>query len=84
MDVDGVWQACRTKPEGVGRMSGYVGKLPVCEVKKTDDNRAHRFTGTHICEGSSLNWSVFLGKSYHGVPREGSGSMFMQYSLLHS
>ena len=29
----GGWQACWTKPGGVGRMSGDVSALPECDVK---------------------------------------------------
>ena len=27
------WYACRTKPRGVGHMSGDAGALPECKVK---------------------------------------------------
>ena len=72
------WYACGTKPEGVGRMSGDAGALPVCEVKTDTTPDLHRLPGALLRVGSSRNLSVFRGRSLHGTHREGSNSMFMQ------
>ena len=42
------WIVCmRTKPLGVGRMSGDAMALPECNVK-TDDTRSHSLAGAHL------------------------------------
>ena len=58
--------------QGGGRMSGDAGAY-------TDDTRSHRRPVAQLWFELSRNWSVFLGRPYHGRPRESSGSL----STLH-
>ena len=48
-----------------------------------DHSRSHHHTGALLWVGSSRNWSVFLERPYHGMPRKGSGSLSMQPVVLH-
>ena len=43
----------------------------------THDTRSHRHPSVQLWVRSRWNWSVFLERSYLGMPREGSSSLSM-------
>ena len=59
--------ACREMPKHFPSARSY-----------TDDTSSHRLPGAQLWVVSSCNWSVFLGRPYHGTPREGSSSLSNQ------
>ena len=44
----------------------------------TDNTRSHRCPGTQLWVWLRRKWAVFLERSQHLTPREGSGSLSMQ------
>ena len=68
----------------VGRHAGqsqvgwsHVGRCWSVSRALGDDSRSLRRPDALPCVGLSWNWSVFLGRPYHGTPLEGPDIVFV-------